>query len=712
MSENKRFKRHVITAALPYANGPLHIGHIAGAYLPADIFVRYLRAIGEDAIYICGSDEHGTAIAIKALDEGTTPQAIVDKYHVMIRDSFKEFDISFDIYSRTSNPIHHQTAQEFFMKFYNDGKLIRRSSAQLYDAEKQMYLADRFVMGTCPNCGNEKAYGNQCEKCGKDLSPEELINPVSRISGTTPVMRDTEHWFLPLDEYEPWLREYILKDHTEWKSNVYGQCKAWLDGGLTPRAITRDLDWGVEVPVPEGKGKVLYVWFDAPIGYVSATKEWAAATGNDWELYWKSKDTALYHFIGKDNIVFHCIIFPAILKGQDDYILPENVPANEFLNIEGEKISTSRNWAVWMHEFLAEFPGQGDVLRYVLTAIMPENKDADFTWNDYQTRCNTELVDTFANFVNRVKVLTLKNFGSVPAKQALTERDERLKEEVLHAQQEVGKLIASFRFKEALNQMMEIARAGDRYLSELQPWKMVKTDPAAAGHVLHMGLNTAAVLAVAASPFMPATSAKIFDMLGIAPLKWDALASFDFVKEGGAIVEIPHLFSRVTDETVAAQVEKLNRRKAEREAEVAAAAAKAAGTEQKPAEKPVEVAVVTEPTSKALPPFKEMTTFDEFKKMDIRIGTILDAQRVEKSKKLLKLLIDTGLDQRTILSGVAEHFAPEDLVGKQCTFLANLPPRPMMGHESQGMVLFAEDASGKLHLLNPQGLIDNGSTVN
>ncbi len=708
MSENKRFKRHTVTSALPYANGPLHIGHLAGAYLPADIFVRYLRSRGEDVIYICGSDEHGTAIAMKALDEGTTPQAIVDKYHAMIRDAFQGFQLSFDIYSRTSNPTHHKTAQEFFLKFYNDGKLIKRQSAQLFDEEKQIFLADRFVMGTCPNCGNDKAYGNQCEKCGKDLSPEELIHPVSRISGTTPVMKETEHWFLPLDQYEPWLKEYILVNHTEWKSNVYGQCKSWLDGGLTPRAITRDLDWGVEVPVPEGKGKVLYVWFDAPIGYVSATKEWAAAAGKDWEPYWKSEDTALYHFIGKDNIVFHCIIFPAILKGQGDYIVPENVPANEFLNIEGEKISTSRNWAVWLHEYLLDFPGQADVMRYVLTAMMPENKDADFTWTDYQVRNNSELVDTFANFVNRIKVLTLKNFGKVPARQALSERDQQLIDSVLNAQNEVGKLIASFRFKEALSQMMEIARAGDRYLSELEPWKLVKTNPEAAGHVLNLGLNTAAVLAVAAAPFMPGTSDKIFEMLQIAPISWDGLAGFDYVQAGGEIVEIPHLFSRVTDDVVAVQVENLRRRKVEREAEQAAAS-------PAPVVAPTEVAqpiAVEASAPQSVPAFKEMTSFPEFQKMDIRIGTILKAERMEKSKKLLKLLIDTGLDQRTILSGVAEHFAPEDLIGKQCTFLANLPPRPMMGTASEGMVLFAEDASGKLHLLNPEGRIDNGATVN
>lgn len=687
MSETKRFKRYTVTSALPYANGPLHIGHLAGAYLPADIFVRYLRSCGEDVVYICGSDEHGTAIAIKALDEGTTPQAIVDKYHAMIHAAFQEFDISFDIYARTSSPIHHQTAQEFFMKFYEKPasdpySLVRRKSAQLFDQEKEIFLADRFVQGTCPNCGNDKAYGNQCERCGKDLSPDELIHPVSRVSGTAPVKKETEHWFLPLDAFKPWLDQYILEGHQDWKANVYGQCKSWLED-LKPRAITRDLDWGVEVPVPEGKGKVLYVWFDAPIGYVSATKEWAIANGKDWQPYWKDQDTALYHFIGKDNIVFHCIIFPSILKGQGDYIVPENVPANEFLNLEGDKLSTSRNWAVWMHEFLQEFPGQVDVMRYVLTAIMPETKDSDFTWEDYQIRCNSELVDTFANFVNRIKVLSIKNFSGVPSRDTLSVRDQALMTEVLAAFSKVGEFIKSFRFKEALNEMMRIARAGDRYLSEMEPWKLIKTDPQAAGHVLNLGLNTVAILAVAAEPFMPGTSAKMFEMLGIPPLRWNEVERYDFMQAGANLAEVPHLFTRVPDETVKAQVAKLRQRQAERE---------------------------TSP--KSVPAFKDFTSFDDFQKMDIRIGTILQAEKVEKSKKLLKLLVDTGHDHRTILSGVAEHFAPQDLVGKQCTFLANLPSRPMLGLESQGMVLFAEDANGRLHLLNPEAKIDNGSTVN
>ena len=699
MNKNQRYKRYTVTAALPYANGPLHIGHLAGAYLPADIYVRYLRATGEDVVFICGSDEHGTAIAIKALDEGTTPKAIVDKYHTIIKDAFKEFKISFDIYSRTSNPIHHETAQEFFLKFHekpasDPHALLRRSSEQLFDTEKRMFLADRFVQGTCPNCGNDRAYGNQCEKCGKDLSPEELINPKSRVSGTTPVKKETEHWFLPLDAYKPWLDEYILEGHKDWKANVYGQCKAWLED-LKPRAITRDLDWGVKVPIPNAEGKGLYVWFDAPIGYVSATKEWAQQAGKDWEPYWKDQDTALIHFIGKDNIVFHCIIFPCILKGQGDYIVPVNVPANEFLNLEGEKISTSRNWAVWMHEYLQEFPGQVDVLRYVLAAIMPETKDADFTWEDYQTRCNSELVDTFANFVNRIKVLSIKNFGAVPSRKELSERDLQLIQEVKEAHAKISKLIEEFKFKEALSEMMGIARSGDRYLSELEPWKLVKTDKEAAGHVLNLGLNTAAALATVAEPFMPDTSAKIFQMLGIEPVRWEEASSYEHVKEGGNLVEIAHLFTRVPDEVVQAQKDKLLKSKANRP-----------GT-------PAEPVAPAEPEAPAeMPPFKEYTSFDEFQKMDIRIGTILEAERVPKSKKLLKLLIESGHDQRVILSGVAEHFAPEDLVGKQCTFLANLPPRTMMNMESNGMVLFAEDSKGKLHLLSPVGKIDNGSTVN
>jgi methionyl-tRNA synthetase len=681
--DKKRFKRYTVTAALPYANGPLHIGHLAGAYLPSDIYCRYLRSQGEDVVYICGTDEHGTAIAIKALQEGTTPQEIVDRYHVLIKDTFEKFNISFDHFSRTSNPIHHQTAQEFFLKFVGTDNFQEEVSKQPYDAVKGVFLADRFITGTCPNCQNERAYGNQCEKCGKDLSPAELINPRSTLSDSIPVWKETKHWYLRLNKYQDWLKTYILDNHSEWKTNVLGQCKAWLQEDLKPRAITRDLDWGVKVPLPGAEDKVLYVWFDAPIGYISATKEWAALHQTDWRPYWQDEDTKLVHFIGKDNIVFHCIIFPCILKGHGDYIVPDNVPANEFLNLEGEKISTSRDWAVWMHQYLEDFPGKVDVLRYVLTSIMPETKDADFTWADFQIRNNKELVDTFANFINRVKVLTLKNFESVPAKLARREEEIVLQEAIYACVQKAQGCIENYRFKEALNEVMEIARLGDRYLSTNEPWHLIKSDKALAGHVLNVGLNIASVLAVVCEPFMPDTSSSIFKMLGIHPLKWNELNGLDMVASGGVLHDIPHLFSRIENNAIEAQVERLKNRKASMEAQ--------------------------EPTAK---PFKSHTSFDQFQQMDIRIGTILAVEKVEKSKKLLKLLVDLGLEKRVILSGVAEHFEPDDLVGKQCTVLVNLPPRAMMGIESNGMVLFAEDNQGKLHLLNPGNHIDNGSTVN
>ncbi|HHG83991.1 MAG TPA: methionine--tRNA ligase, partial [Bacteroidetes bacterium] len=626
MSEKKSYKRYTVTSALPYANGPSHLGHLAGAYLPADIYVRYLRSQGKDVIYVCGSDEHGTAIEIKARAEGTTPQKIVDKYHAIIKDSFEKFNISFDIYSRTSSPEHHATAQEFFTRFLEEGKLIEKTSDQLYDEEAKMFLADRFVVGTCPNCGNTEAYGNECEKCGNTLSPDELIDPRSKVSGSTPIRKETKHWYLPLNDYQEWLQKFILEEHQYWKPNVYGQCKSWLQEDLHPRAITRDLDWGIKVPAEGGEGKVLYVWFDAPIGYISATKEWAALNGKDWKSYWQDDETALIHFIGKDNIVFHCIMFPAVLKGHGDYILPENVPANEFLNLEGEKISTSKNWAVWMHEYLEEFPGQTDTMRYVLTANMPETKDANFTWQDFKTKNDSELVDTLANFVNRVKVLTLKNFDAVPERTALNRRDQELIMSVSNAVQEAGEYIEKYRFRDALNEMMKIARAGDLYLSDNEPWKVVKTDKAAAGHILNLGLNVAAILAAVAEPFLPETSAKIFKMLNIEALRWTDLKGIDFVKAGTQLENIPHLFSRIDQKVVDAQVDKLNRRKAERETE-------AAGESQ---EKPLAEA-------------KAFTSFDDFQKMDIRIGTILKAEKVKGSKKLLKLLVDTGLDEREIL---------------------------------------------------------------
>lgn len=692
---SKQFKRHTVTSALPYANGPLHVGHLAGAYLPADIYVRYLRSKGEEVVYVCGTDEHGTSIDIKARAEGISPQEVVDKYHGIIREAFERFNISFDIFSRTSNKTHHDTAQEFFMKFYNEGKFIQETSQQLYDVEQEMFLADRFVVGTCPNCGNEEAYGNQCEVCGKDLSPSELIDPKSKISGSTPVLRDTTHWFLPLNDYQDWLEDYILEGHKDWKGNVYGQCKAWLQDGLKPRAITRDLEWGVKVPVPEGEGKVLYVWFDAPIGYISATKEWAAEKGVDWKKWWQDEETALVHFIGKDNIVFHCIIFPSILKGHGDYILPVNVPANEFLNLEGRKISTSKNWAIWMHEFAREYPEQVDAMRYVLTAIMPETKDSEFTWAEYKSRNDNELVATFANFVNRVKVLTLKNFGSVPERRDLDAEEQVLVAELFETVGAAASCIETFRFRDALNELMKIARAGDKYLSDREPWHLVKRDPAAAGHVLNVGLNIAAILATVAEPFMPETSLKIFQMLQIEPLTWRQLEGFDFVPAGNALENIPHLFSKIDPQMVEHEVERLNARAAEMASEKAA---------EKAAEEPSVV--------NSLPDFKGETTFDDFQKMDIRVGKILEAKPVAKSDRLLQFLVDTGIDQRTIVSGVAEHYKAEDLLGKQVLVLANLKPRKIRGVESQGMILFAEDRAGKLHLVNPEQEVDNGSSVN
>lgn len=685
---NPSTRRYTVTSALPYANGPAHIGHLAGAYLPADIYVRYLRSQGNDVLFVSGTDEHGTTIDIKARAEGISPQEVVDKYHGIISETFKKFNISFDVFSRTSNPTHRETAQEFFKKFHEEGKLIKETSEQLYDPEQNMFLADRFVVGTCPNCGNEDAYGNQCEKCGKDLSPSELINPRSKVSGATPVMKETSHWYLPLNDYQDWLEEYILKGHSDWKANVYGQCKSWLQDGLKPRAITRDMSWGVPVPVEGGEGKVLYVWFDAPIGYISATKEWAEANNKDWKTYWQDEGTELVHFIGKDNIVFHCIIFPAMLKGHGDFVLPTNVPANEFLNLEGNKISTSRNWAIWMHEFAEEFPDQIDTMRYVLTAIMPETKDSEFTWQEYKTRNDTELVATFANFVNRVKVLTLKNFDGVPARLALNERDQQLIDAVHAAKDRAAEALENFRFRDALNEMMIVARSGDAYLSELEPWHLVKKDPVAAGHVLNLGLNVAAVLATVASPFLPETSEKIFKMLNREPLNWTQLEGFDFVAEGTQLENIAHLFKKIDQGVVDAQVAKLQ----------ATAAT-------------VEVEEVEEEAG-SLPALKEETTFDAFQGMDLRLGTILEASPVPKTNKLLQFKVDTGLDQRTIVSGVAQHFKPEELVGKQVMVLANLQPRKIRGVVSQGMILFAEDATGKLHLVNPEYPVQNGSSVN
>jgi methionyl-tRNA synthetase len=674
-------KRYTVTAALPYANGPVHIGHLAGVYLPADIYVRYLRAQNRDVKFICGSDEHGVPITIRAQKEGVTPQQVVDKYHAIIRDSFQEFNVSFDVYSRTSSKTHAEVSSEFFKKLYEDGKFIEQTTQQLYDEQAGQFLADRYVVGTCPNCGNENAYGDQCERCGSSLSPTELINPRSMLSGNTPVLRDTKHWFLPLDQYEPWLREWIIEGHkNDWKTNVYGQCKSWIDQGLHPRAVTRDLDWGVPVPVPGAEGKVLYVWFDAPIGYISATKE---GFPNDWQKYWQEPDTKLVHFIGKDNIVFHCIIFPAMLKAHGDYILPDNVPANEFLNLEGDKISTSRNWAVWLHEYLQDFPGQGDVLRYVLCANAPETKDNDFTWKDFQARNNNELVATLGNFVNRAAVLTQKFFDSkVPARGELLEIDEEVFRQVAEFPTRVGDLIENYRFRDALAEVMNLARVGNKYLAETEPWKLIKTDAVRTGTVLHVALQVAAALVPLLTPFLPESAGKLASMLNFEPGDWASAARAEQLPAGHSLQEPTLLFAKIEDAVVNAQVQKL--------------------LDTKQAN-----ALANTPVTAA----KENVSFDDFGKMDLRVGTIVAAEKIAKTKKLLKLTIDTGLDQRTIVSGIAESFIPEALIGQQAMVLLNLAPREIKGIQSQGMLLLAENADGSLALMQPGSAVRNGSPI-
>ena len=677
----KQFKRYLITSALPYANGPVHIGHLAGVYVPSDIYARYQRLKGNEVISVCGSDEHGVPITIKARKEGVTPQDIVDRYHEIIKDAFKRLGMSFDIYSRTSSATHRQTASAFFRKLYDEGKFIEQTSMQFYDDEAQTFLADRYVMGTCPKCGNERAYGDQCESCGSTLSPDELINPHSTISGGAISKRETKHWYLPLDQYDPMLREWILEGHKEWKSNVYGQCKSWLDSGLQPRAVSRDLDWGIPVPVEGAEGKVLYVWFDAPIGYISATKDLTP----DWEKYWKSEDTKLVHFIGKDNIVFHCIVFPAMLKAHGEYILPENVPANEFLNLEGDKISTSRNWAVWLHEYLDEFPGKEDVLRYVLCANAPETKDNDFTWKDYQARNNNELVAVLGNFVNRALVLTQKYYeGAVPAAGELTEYDEQTIVELSGIKSSLESNIENYRFREALKDAMNFARIGNKYLADTEPWKVVKTDPERVKTILNIALQITANITIAIEPFMPFSAEKILKMLNVEKFGWDNLGSMNLLSEGHVIGEPALLFEKIEDDVIEAQLKKL--------ADIKAANAAAAAAEH-----------VTEQ--------KEECTFEEFQKMDIRVSTILEAEKVAKTKKLLKLTVDTGIDKRTIVSGIAEHFTPEELVGRQVLVLVNLAPREMRGIVSQGMILMAEDASGKLELLSAEHKTNNGAIV-
>ena len=676
---SKEFKRYLITSALPYANGPVHIGHLAGVYVPSDIYTRYLRLRGRDVISVCGSDEHGVPITIKAKKEGITPQQVVDRYHAIIKDSFEKLGISFDIYSRTSSKTHAETASAFFRKLYDEGKFVEQTTEQFYDEEAKSFLADRYIKGTCPKCSAEGAYGDQCEVCGSTLSPEELINPYSTLSGATPVKRETKHWYLPLDKYEQMLREWILEGHKEWKSNVYGQCKSWLDGGLLPRAVSRDLDWGIPVPVEGAEGKVLYVWFDAPIGYISATKELTP----DWEKYWKSEDTKLVHFIGKDNIVFHCIVFPSMLKAHGDYILPENVPSNEFLNLEGDKISTSRNWAVWLHEYLVDFPGKEDVLRYALCATAPETKDNDFTWKDYQARNNNELVAVLGNFVNRALVLTKKYYdGVVPACGELSDYDRETITELSSIKASLENNIENYRFREALKDAMNFARIGNKYLADSEPWKLIKTDAERVKTILNIALQITANIAVAIEPFMPFSAAKILNMLACEKFGWERLGAMDLLVAGHQIGEPTLLFEKIEDDVIQKQLDRL----AEIKKQNMAAEVKAE-------------------------PQKAECSFEDFQKMDIRVSTILEAEKLPKTKKLLKLTIDTGIDKRTIVSGIAEHFTPEELIGQQVLVLVNLAPRDFKGITSQGMILMAEDATGALRLVQPNEKTNSGAMV-
>ncbi|MBB3188323.1 methionine--tRNA ligase [Microbacter margulisiae] len=677
----QQFKRTLITTALPYANGPVHIGHLAGVYVPADIYARYLRLRGEEVIMIGGSDEHGVPITIKARNEGISPQAVVDRYHSIIKRSFEEFGISFDIYSRTTSRIHHQTASDFFKTLYDKGEFITKTSEQYYDEEAQQFLADRYITGQCPHCGNERAYGDQCESCGTSLSPLDLINPKSAISGSSPVLKETTHWYLPLDKHEAWLREWILENHKEWKPNVYGQCKSWLDMGLQPRAVSRDLDWGVPVPLEDAKGKVLYVWFDAPIGYISNTKELLPDT---WEKWWKDPETKMVHFIGKDNIVFHCIVFPSMLKAEGSYILPDNVPANEFLNLEGDKISTSRNWAVWLHEYLEEFPGKQDVLRYVLTANAPETKDNDFTWKDFQARNNNELVAIFGNFVNRALVLTQKYFdGKVPAKGNFNEYDQQTINEFVAVKAEMEHLLDTYRFRDALKEAMNLARIGNKYLADMEPWKLAKTDMSRVATIMNLSLQITANLAIAFEPFLPFSAEKLRDMIGLQQWEWSALGSFSLLLEGHTLNQATLLFEKIEDNVVEAQIQKLLNTKKANEA----AAFKAN-------------------------PVKENVAFEDFTKMDIRVGTVLDCQKVPKADKLLQFRIADGLQERTILSGIAKYYPnPEELIGTQVCFIANFEPKKLRGVMSEGMILSAEDADGKLILIQPRAKVTNGVEV-
>ena len=695
MSDIKSPSRYTITAALPYTNGPIHIGHLAGVYVPADIYARYLRSIGKDVAFVCGSDEHGVAISMKAKKEGVTPKDIIDKYHAIIKQSFMDFGITFDNYSRTSAPVHHKTASDFFTTLYKKGDFIEETTAQLYDEEAQQFLADRFVIGTCPKCGNEEAYGDQCENCGSSLNATDLINPKSTITGTVPTTKETKHWFLPLDRYEDFLKDWILKGHKDdWKPNVYGQCKSWIDGGLEPRAVTRDLDWGIPVPVEGGEGKVLYVWFDAPIGYISSTKEWAAREGKDWEPYWKDKDTKLVHFIGKDNIVFHCIIFPSMLKAEGSYILPENVPANEFLNLEGNKLSTSKNWAVWLHEYLVDFPEMQDSLRYTLTANAPETKDNDFTWKDFQARNNNELVAILGNFINRVVVLTNKYYdGKIPATGSLTNVDAETLEQLSKYPEIISTSIERYRFREAGQELMNLGRLGNKYLADEEPWKVIKVDEERVKTIMNVALQIAAGLAVLSEPFLPFTSNKLKNILNLSSSGTERSQSLNWndVSNKEALLKPEHqinkgelLFRKIEDAEIQTQLDKLEATKKANENE-----------------------------NKQVMPQKDTITFDDFSKLDMRVGTIIEAEKMAKAKKLLVLKVDTGLDVRTIVSGIAESFKPEEIVGKKVTVLVNLAPRALRGVDSEGMILMTENADGKLVFVNPdEDGVGNGLTIN
>jgi len=685
-------KRYTITAALPYTNGPVHIGHLAGVYIPADIYARFQRMQGKDVAFVCGSDEHGVPITLKAKKEGITPQQVVDKYNSIIKQSFEDFGISFDNYSRTTSKIHHDTASEFFKKLHSEGKFIEEVTQQLYDADANQFLADRFVVGTCPKCGNEESYGDQCESCGTSHNATDLIHPKSAITGAVPSLKETKHWFLPLDKYEPFLKEWILEEHKkDWKTNVYGQCKSWIDDGLRPRAVTRDLDWGIPVPAPDADGKVLYVWFDAPIGYISATKQWAKKQGKDWEPYWKDKDTKLLHFIGKDNIVFHCIIFPSMLKAEGSYILPNNVPANEFLNLEGNKISTSKNWAVWLHEYLEDFPDQQDVLRYVLTSNAPETKDNDFTWADFQARNNNELVAIFGNFINRVTVLTHKYYdGITPSEGMLSQIDIKTLETVRAYPAVIESSIERYRFREAQQELMNVARLGNKYLADQEPWKTIKTDEQRTKTVMFVALQIASALAILSEPFLPHTSRKLKEMLRINSretqnsLQWSDVATKQILIAPGHTINTNELlFSKIEDSQIQAQMDKLTASK-----------------------------LANEIANKVTTPQKDTCTFEDFTKLDMRVGTIIEAEKMPKAKKLLVLKVDTGLDVRTIVSGIAESFTPQEIIGKRVTVLVNLAPRALRGVESQGMILMTQMPDGTLVFVNPDTAgVSNGDSI-